>query len=292
MDDAGEKTVILPSPGGRPAAPKPGIPQQQSSGYSIPTPQIDSRVEPAKVEALKVDQGLNGLVSSAATLIALLGKLRQTVSHNQVDQLYKDLASEITQFETVAKRDNYSPEIVITTRYVLCSALDEAIIATPWGVESGWTQKTLLSTFHNETSGGEKVFLILDRLLQAPAQNIDILELVYLVLSAGFQGKFKISARGGQELDTQMNNLYQSIFSVRQEADPELSPHWQSDVIKAKSMADYVPLWVVAAFMSALILLTYSGFRFWLHLDAKPVAQTFQQFIVDTAGDTNPGERK
>lgn len=138
-----------------------------------------------------------------------------------------------------------------------------------------------MSTFHNETSGGEKVFLILDRLLQAPAQNIDSLELIYLCLSLGFEGKYKLNDRGRQELDALMNNLYQSILSVRQNVDPGLSPHWESDVVKSDSMVDYVPMWVVAAFMGALILLTYSGFRFWLHLDAKPVATAFEQFIVD-----------
>ncbi|MBL4868885.1 MAG: type IVB secretion system protein IcmH/DotU [Pseudomonadales bacterium] len=284
-EEPGESTVILPSPGGKvtrdkPLAPPPPV---QSNEYTTPP------VPEGKVEALKVDQGLNGLVSGAATLIALLGKLRQTVSHNQVDRLYQDLTSEISQFVKVAQQDGYSSEIVLTTRYVLCSAIDEAVISTPWGVESGWTQKSLLSTFHNETSGGGKVFLILDRLLQAPAQNIDILELIYLCLSLGFEGKYKLNNRGRQELDALMANLYQSILSVRQIAETELSPHWQSDVVKQKSMADYVPLWVVAAFMAAVILLTYSGFRFWLHLDAKPVVNVFEQFVVNDKPES--GER-
>jgi len=284
-DDDGDKTVILPSPGGRGAGRKPSPQAPMQPPIQAPsnnTAPIGGGID----QGLKVDQGLNGLVSGAATLIALLGKLRQTVSHSQINSLYQELVAELSQFERVVMQDNYSSEIVMTTRYVLCSALDEAVLSTPWGIESGWTQKSLLSTFHHENTGGVKVFLILDQLLQAPAQNIDLLELVYLCLSLGFEGKYKLNDRGRQELDALMGNLYQSILTNRQSVEIELSPHWESDAIKQKTMADYVPLWVVAAFMVAVVLLTYSGFRFWLHLDAEPVVSVFNQFVVDSVPES------
>ena len=75
-----------------------------------------------------------------------------------------------------------SPETVLAARYVLCTFLDEIVLGTPWGSESVWSTQSLLSSFHNETWGGEKFFLILDSMLQDPAGNINLIELMYVCL--------------------------------------------------------------------------------------------------------------
>src|SRR5690606_40799872 len=77
---------------------------------------------------------------------------------------------------------------VMATRYVLCTAIDEAVVTTPWGNESEWSQMSLLSSFHNETFGGEKFFQLLERLSRNPVKHLLMLELMYLCLALGFEG--------------------------------------------------------------------------------------------------------
>ena len=55
-----------------------------------------------------------------------------------------------------------SNQVVISARYALCAALDEAVLATPWGHESEWAQHPLLVTLHREAWGGEKFFEVLE----------------------------------------------------------------------------------------------------------------------------------
>ena len=75
------------------------------------------------------------------------------------------------------------------------------VLSTPWGGESEWSHQSLLSTFHNETLGGEKFFLILERVMPDPATNLELLELMYLCLSIGFKGKYLLQASGEQQLE-------------------------------------------------------------------------------------------
>lgn len=290
----GDSTVVRPVPGGR-AVPQPGGGQ---AGTPPPAYQPQTQRPAADpylnrpVENIKVHVGDNGLVNAASTLLAVLVKLRNTVSHENVSSLYSQLVHEIKQFEHRVKNEGQRAEIALAARYCICSALDEAVLNTPWGAHSNWGQKTLLSTFHNETSGGEKFFLILDRMRQEPSQNLDMLELLYYLLSFGFEGKFKISSRGKDQIDDLRDDLYRSIKSYRGDFERELSPTWHGSGGKNSSLINYIPLWVIAACVGALMLLTYSGFRVWLHHDSEPVYQGLQaisdnQVETPKAGSTD-----
>src|SRR3546814_14660023 len=71
---------------------------------------------------------------------------------------------------------------------------------TPWGGQSGWAAKTLLVAFHGESYGGEKFFLILDRLCADFSRHIDLIELMYICLTLGFGGRYQIEADGRAKL--------------------------------------------------------------------------------------------
>jgi len=159
----GERTSIRPSPGRRTG---------QIELDRRPTPQ-PARQTPSpnggrggyEMAKFSTAFGLNPLVNSASTLIAVFEKTRGSVRHPDVSGLHKRLIHEIRSFEQKAKNEAIKPEIILAARYLLCSIVDEAVLHTPWGGESAWAQRTLLTIFHNETSGGEKCFSILDRML-------------------------------------------------------------------------------------------------------------------------------
>jgi len=189
----GDGTVVRPMPGGRASSnhmPPPSIPPaaaSQSPSYMQHPPSNNVHTQNADFNATQFQTvfGLNPLINASAMLIAVFTKTRETVSHANVGGLHQQLVSELKLFEERSKEARIKPEIILATRYLLCTILDEAVLNTPWGAESAWTQKTLLSVFHNETKGGEKFFIILDRMRNAPAENIDILELMYIFSQSG-----------------------------------------------------------------------------------------------------------
>ncbi|MDH5570348.1 MAG: type IVB secretion system protein IcmH/DotU [Gammaproteobacteria bacterium] len=293
----GDRTVLRPMPGGRgataPTQAAPPPPPVQQSPYAAP----QSPVQPAPVHVdnaaayFRTSQGLNPLVNAASTLIAVFEKTRHSMSHPDVGGLHQRLVSEIRSFETQARERGIKPEIVLATRYLLCVCLDEAVLNTPWGSESAWTQRTLLSTFHNETSGGEKFFAILDRMRQTPAENLEILELIYICLSLGFEGKYRVVNRGRDMLDQLREELFSIIRNYRGEYERSLSPSWHGLGKIRNSLTEFIPMWVIASIVGAVLFLSYSGFRIWLYNSSSPVAEqlvTISELKAVSAPGTNP----
>ena len=164
---------------------------------------------------------------AASALLALVAQLRGSTTHADVNTLHTHVAQEIRNFESGARALGLSPETVLAARYALCSLLDETVLSTPWGADSPWANQTLLIEFHKEAWGGEKYFQILERLLQEPARNLDLLEFMYLCLALGFEGKYRVQERGRDALEQVKDNLYRVIRNYRGDFERGLSPHWR-----------------------------------------------------------------
>ncbi|MBY6189988.1 type IVB secretion system protein IcmH/DotU [Microbulbifer agarilyticus] len=272
---AADRTVMVPTPG---AAPAQGA-QLRAQNFTAGEQSAD----------LHIRNSLNPLISAASKLLGAIIKLRTTMNHSNVPDLHKRLTREIQSFERNAKQLSLPQETVLTARYLLCTVVDEVVLSTPWGSASGWSQHSLLSLFHKETFGGEKCFLILQRTLETPGSHIELLELFYLCLSLGFQGKYRLASRGYEQLEQIRDNLYRTIESHRPPMDRDLSPRWQGCVQRKTRLIQYVPLWVVASVVFGVLVATFSGYRWWLYQSATPVAAKIQAL---TADNTRSAERK
>ena len=277
----GDRTILRPRPGGRrPAAPaqQPAPPAQSYTppqSYSQPSYASRSAAAPAQPQApaamAQISGGLNPLTTAATTLLALLAQLRDSAHHPDPGALFQHIGHELQEFEGAARAQGESPDAVLAARYVLCTALDETVLNTPWGSQSVWASQTLLSSFHNETWGGEKFFQLLDRLLQDPGRNLHLLELMYLCIALGFEGKYRIQERGRAELERLQDGLYQTIRRQRGEFEKTLSPRWQGVQDKRSRLVQYVPLWVVAAVSAGVLGVAYVGFLVAANRAAEPV---------------------
>ncbi len=269
---ASDRTVMIPTPGGAaPSAPPPSPAMQ--AHFSAP-------------DQIQLKRGLNSLVNAASTLLTVAIKLRTTLQHDNIVELHKRLSEEIKAFDVRAQQAGASPETIVSARYLLCTVVDEIVLNTPWGTNGGWSQHSLLSIFHQETFGGEKCFLILQRMQENPSQHLDLLELYYLCLSLGFEGKYKLEQRGHEQLDHIREGLYQTIENHRGHMEQDLSAQWQGCGQKKSSMMDYVPMWVIASIMLAVLVVSYSGFRYWLYDATQPTTERIQSLMTESV-ETN-----
>ena len=248
-----ERTVIKPrprSPGSTP--PPPG------------TSAIAMVSDPAAADLGELGL-LNPLVSAAGKLLVLIGKLRNLVQPPDVAALRASTADAVNQFDAAARRAGVSNESVLAARYVLCTALDEAVANTPWGVQTGWNKQSLLVQFHNETWGGEKVFQLLARLAQDVPTHRPLLELIYSVLALGFEGRYRVVDNGRAQLDSVRQRLADLIVKERPPLEAELSPHWRGQGAGTVRLRESLPLWVFAAGFALLLALSWFGLRLWLN---------------------------
>jgi type VI secretion system protein ImpK len=260
-----DRTVIRPMPGGR----RDRLPQREEQSASRPDIPGRHTLPPELFHG----RGQNRLLEAAGTLLSLVGQLRDTTSHPDIDTLRAHVEQEVRSFEHAARAEGADTETVSTARYLLCTLTDETVLGTPWGNESIWSEQTLLAKFHQEAWGGEKFFNILEHLLQEPARHIDLLELIYLCLAMGFEGKYRVQEQGDRKLQSIQENLFHTIREIRGEFERELSPHWRGVEDKRNLLVRYVPLWVLGAVLAVLLLAIFVAFRISLNRNAEPVFQ-------------------
>ena len=255
---ASDRTVVLSHNGQPPAA-------DSLLSDAGATPRYDelearmvfaARVRPA--ESFSVS--LNPLVAAAAPLLSEAVRIRSSPHGEDLHALQAQLGAAIRQFEYRALQDGVESAQVMAARYVLCSVLDEAVVTTPWGVAGEWSQLSLLSGFHNETFGGEKVFQLLERLARNPVKHLAMLELLYLCLALGFEGRYRVLPRGMLELEAVRDGLYRQIRQLHGDVPRELSPHWEGLTGGQRRPLFNVPAWKVALAAVACLGVLYVSF--------------------------------
>lgn len=204
---------------------------------------------------------LNPLVSAASTLLGLISSLRNVRHAPNIPALRNSLTQAMQRFETDAHKLGLDNGQVIASRYVLCTALDEAVANTPWGAQAAWNKQSLLVQFHNETWGGEKVFQLLAKLAQDVAKNRSLLELMYCVLALGFEGRYRVIDNGRAQLDSVRQRLADMVRKDRPQPDPDLSPHWRGQAAGKGNITDGIPIWVAGAVLALILALMYLAFR-------------------------------
>jgi type VI secretion system protein ImpK len=202
----------------------------------------------------------NPLLAAGMPLLGLIWQLRVAVHIDDVAALRERAVSAVGTFESRCAELGATAEQVRAARYVLCTVIDEVVLNLPWGHDSIWSTDSLLVTFYNDTLGGERFFVLLESLLRDPARNRAVLELMYVCLRFGFQGRYALLERGPAELQRVERSLYDAIVSRRGNMDgTELSEQWQAAASPRRRLSTYVPLWVVPVVAAVALVGAYAA---------------------------------
>ena len=275
----GDRTVLRPNPGGRPASPQSTASNPTPPPVAPPPRQPAQAAPAAGLSEILAGASVNPLLDAAAPLLRAGASIRQSLTQADANNLRQQLLSSIKQYEQFGTSAGYDSQTVLTGRYLLCTFLDEAVTSTPWGAEGQWTQQTLLSACHNETWGGEKFFQIIELKLR-DATSPDLLELASACLLLGFEGKFAVMDHGRQQLDQVIDQLYATIHRYRGDIERDLSPHWRGSEGSKKSLMEFTPNWVIAAVAGAALLLVFTGFTLVLEYQTYPVKDRVEELAA------------
>lgn len=214
--------------------------------------------------------GLNPLVNAASHLLLEIVRLR-IAAEVDIETLRTRLEAEIRGFNAQAVALGVSEAQVNAAQYLLCTALDESVTSSSIpGAQGEWQHKSLLSTFHKDTWGGEVFFDVLSRTMEQPASRLYLLELIYLLLSLGFEGKYRMQEKGVLQIESLRDQLYRQIRLLRGEPSPDLSKKMEAGTFKNKTYA-YVPLWLIAALVVFCLSVTWWGFSHTLAGKSDPL---------------------
>ncbi|MFN7570264.1 MAG: type IVB secretion system protein IcmH/DotU [Betaproteobacteria bacterium] len=215
-----------------------------------------SALDPRQVGALAA---LNPILAAANPLLNLIPGLRTANPPADVALLRQRMIDEVREFDAACARSGVPDDQRQIARYALCTVMDEAIQATPWGGTANWAQQSLLINFHGENWGGEKFFQVLNKLAEVPARYPQLIELFYVCLSLGFMGRFRMGDAGGrQALGELREKVYQIIRQARGEPDRRLAADADGVHVDARRFSGFGLVGAVAAALLLGGLATYA----------------------------------
>ena len=233
-----------------------------------PTPEHSVK---ARLEAVKLAR--NPLLEAAQPLLRALADMPDTLDSEAVDTLHQLLMREISSFQSLCNSAQLRHEHVVGASYALCTAIDESAHSTSWGGAAtdgagagAWASRQLAVAFHDDARGGDKVFLLIGRLVAGPDEHIDLLELLYFVLSLGFEGRYGAAANGRRQIEAIRHRLFTLLAASRAEVANALSPQMRIAAVARFKRLRSIPPWFTAVLGGLVLLVLFGCYKYRLLL--------------------------
>lgn len=167
----------------------------------------------------KYDCFENPILSACSEVFSLAVSIGRMQCPNDLFLFRNGLKRAITDLKYKVSLLDYPASVPDKTCFLFCIMLDEKILHSQWGEESGWDNQTLVSELFGIKNGGEQFYAVAERALSQPVLLADLIELIYVLLKMGFQGQFRGSET--HQIDRLVQRLETTIFSKHIMVEPK-----------------------------------------------------------------------
>ena len=129
------------------------------------------------------------------------------------------------EFERKAKALRFDPDDISDSKYALAAFVDEAILRSQWTGREQWADNPLQLQLFETYLAGEGFFEKLETLRSRGESAADVLEIYYLCLVLGFEGKYGIE--GPERLSALAKLIHDELIRYRPTDLRSVSPHWK-----------------------------------------------------------------
>ena len=156
--------------------------------------------------ALKQFSGSNNkLINAAANLLGVCGTITRMSPGDELNTTRVELSRAIIDLKYKVVQLDYPTSVAENLCLVFAIVIDEFVMASSWGRNSNWGNRTLVADLFGFRDGGYRFYKIADRALMQPRALTEFLEIVYFFLKLGFRGKYNLGSE--QERDRLINRL-------------------------------------------------------------------------------------
>ena len=182
----------------------------------------------------------------------------------------------LADYERAAKKMDIPAEDVYATKYAFCAAVDETVLNSRFAIRDTWMLQPLQLTLFGEQLAGENFFARLEDLRAQGAPRLQSLEIYYMCLLLGFQGKYLIE--GQEKLGYLTARLGDEIALLRGKR-TGFAPHWQLPDKIAHTLKRDVPLWSIGALFALLGLLAFLGMGHFLNTEMQTAMAPYHDIV-------------
>ncbi|MBZ9776991.1 type VI secretion system protein TssL, long form [Mesorhizobium sp. CO1-1-8] len=203
----------------------------------------------------------NPILAAAAPLLMLFGQLRLIPVERQAEPLAEHITEAIDRFDRALEKARVAEEDARIAKFVLCETADDLIDNLPWPRKDAWAQHSMLSQFFHVEPTGTGFFEALNKILASPEAHYDLLEMMHVCLSLGFEGQYRGLTRDDTNLERVRRDVYETLRYFKPRADEDISPRWQGLAATVTQFSTRLPLWAIAAAASALLTAAFFTLR-------------------------------
>lgn len=206
----------------------------------------------------KVLDGTRDLPSLATDLFLIAIRMREAEDLGDPASLRKLIVYFLDLFKKNCKAIGIGDDSTNDALYGIVALIDETVLSIPGPCRDYWFARPIQLDLFGDTIAGEEFFRKLQKLLEQPEKKKDVLEIYFLCLSLGFEGKYKIF--NPEELHGIVEETGRKLRKTRIKTASGISPHGNRNEympVQSRTSSAGFPLWAGALVAAGLCGGTY-----------------------------------
>lgn len=198
------------------------------------------------------------LTTLCTDIFLIVIRMREAEDLGAPEALRKLILHYLDLFKKNCRAMEFNPAVVNDAVYALVALLDETVMSTPGECRNFWVTSPVQLELFGDNLAGEGFFRRLEKLMEEPEKNKDVLEIYYLCLSLGFEGKYKLG--NASERNVVIDSLARLLLKAGRHSVTSLSPHGRRTMAKdlfKRGGRKVFPLWAVCTTGVVLLLIFY-----------------------------------
>jgi type VI secretion system protein ImpK len=175
------------------------------------------------IDLSKALDGTRDMVSLSTDLFLIAIRMREAEELGDPEALRKLIVYYLDLFRKNCKAAGIGEDSVSDALYAIVALIDETVLSNPGECRDFWFGRSIQLDLFGDNIAGEEFFRRLQKLLEQPEKKKDALEVYYLCLSLGFEGKYKIY--NPEELQTIIEETGRKLRKARIKTASGISPH-------------------------------------------------------------------
>ena len=211
------------------------------------------------LDLTKTIGGAKDLPGLCTDLFLIVIRMREAEDLGDPASLRKLIGYYLDLFEKNCKAIGISPESILETKYAVVALIDETVLSVPGICRDYWFTRPLQLDLFGDNIAGEEFYNKLQKMLLEIEKKKDVLEIFYLCLSLGFEGRYKLF--NAEERITIMEDLGRKIRRTRIRSSSGISPHGgRTDTIRRRRSTGFLfPIWLAAVIITGGIAALYTS---------------------------------
>lgn len=211
------------------------------------------------LDVTKTIGGARDLSGLCTDLFLIVIRMREAEDLGDPAALRKLIGYFLNLFEKNCKAIGIKDDSISAAKYALVALIDETVLSVPGICRDYWFSRPLQLDLFGDNIAGEEFYNTLQKLLLQPEEKKDVLEVYYICLSLGFEGRYKIS--NPEERVAIMDDLGRKLRRTRIRSSSGLSPHGSrtdTGIKPKRSSGGFLfPLWLSAVIVFGIFSISY-----------------------------------